>query len=83
MYVTCIKLSSDVYTPPNGEPIPMFKLYCEHPDSNDLLKIQISQKNCVGSPAPGKIYVDFGPRYGSGGKLYWKPNHVKFCKEGE
>lgn len=83
MFATCIKVSSDVYTPTNGEPIPMVKCFCDYPGLNDLIKIQIPRSKVEGEPAPGKIFVDFGPKYATGGKLYWKPILVRFCKDGE
>lgn len=79
MNATCIKFDHSVYSPPNGDPIPMLVTFLDIDGFSDVVKVQLSEKKVEGSPrAGGTVYVDCAPRFGSGGKLYWKPSLIRF-----
>lgn len=79
MVANCIKVATDVYTPPSGgDPIPMVIAYLDVEGMSDIVKVQLAASKVDGKPAPGEVYVDCRPRYGSGGRMYWKPSQIKF-----
>lgn len=81
MFATCIKFDHSVYSPPDGAPTPMLVAFLDIEGFSDVVKIQLAAKRVEGQPRTGKVYVDFGPRFGSGGKLYWKPNLLRFVDD--
>ena len=78
MTANCIKVATDVYTPPSGDPVPMVIAYLDVEGMSDIVKVQIAASKVDGKPAPGEVYVDCKPRYGSGGRMYWKPSQLRF-----
>lgn len=80
MTATCIKFNHSVYNPPKGDPIPMLVVFLDVEGFSDVVKIQLSEKKVQGEPAVnGTVYVDCAPKFGSGGKLYWKPSVLRFA----
>lgn len=83
MFATCIKFDHSVYSPPDGDPIPMVVAFLDVEGFSDVVKVQLAKKRVEGDPKVGKVFLDFGPKFGSGGKLYWKPTQLRFVEEGQ
>lgn len=78
MVAKCIKWREEVYTPTQGDPVPMFCLFLDVEGFSDVVKVQISRNKVQGTVKEGECYVDCSPRFSNGGRVNWKPCLVRF-----